>query len=49
MAILPTSEPSDAELLLAASSDPAAFRELYERYAEQIHGYLARRDSRVQR
>ena len=42
MAILPTSEPSDAELLLAASSDPAAFRELYERYAEQIHGYLAR-------
>jgi RNA polymerase sigma factor (sigma-70 family) len=34
---------SDAELLRAARSDPAAFRELYERYARQIHGFHLRR------
>jgi len=36
-------ERSDAELLAAARSDPAAFRTLYERYAETVHGYLRRR------
>ena len=34
---------SDAALLVAARSDPDAFRELYRRYAERIHGYFARR------
>jgi RNA polymerase sigma-70 factor, ECF subfamily len=34
---------SDAQLLRAARRDPAAFRELYERYAERVHGYLLRR------
>jgi RNA polymerase sigma-70 factor (ECF subfamily) len=34
---------SDAELLAGARSDPAAFRELYERYASRIHGYHLRR------
>jgi RNA polymerase sigma-70 factor (ECF subfamily) len=34
---------SDAELLRAARSDPAAFRELYERHAVQIHGLHLRR------
>src|ERR1700759_4627110 len=34
---------SDAELLRAARRDPAAFRELYERYAERVHGYLLTR------
>jgi RNA polymerase sigma factor (sigma-70 family) len=34
---------SDAELLVDSSGDPAAFRELYERYAASIHGYLQRR------
>jgi RNA polymerase sigma factor (sigma-70 family) len=33
----------DAELLVAARSDPGAFRELYERYATQIYGYHLRR------
>ena len=45
MAIAHTKERSDAELLADAGSDPASFRELYERYAEQIHGYLQRRTS----
>jgi DNA-directed RNA polymerase specialized sigma24 family protein len=43
MARLQSTQRSDAELLGAAGSDPACFRELYERYAEQIHGFLARR------
>jgi RNA polymerase sigma-70 factor (ECF subfamily) len=34
---------SDAQLLRAARRDPGAFRELYERYAERVHGYLLRR------
>lgn len=35
--------PSDAALIAAARSDPDAFRDLYGRYAERIHGYFARR------
>lgn len=34
---------TDAELLAAAGRDAAAFRELYERYAERIGGYMQRR------
>jgi RNA polymerase sigma-70 factor (ECF subfamily) len=34
---------SDAALLAAASHEPNAFRELYERYAERILGYFIRR------
>ncbi len=34
---------SDAELLVAARSDPSAFRELYERHAARIYGYHLRR------
>jgi hypothetical protein len=34
---------TDAALLLAARTDPAAFRELYERYAEALHGFHLRR------
>jgi RNA polymerase sigma factor (sigma-70 family) len=34
---------SDAALLAAARSDPGAFRELYDRYAEPILGYHLRR------
>jgi RNA polymerase sigma-70 factor (ECF subfamily) len=34
---------SDAQLLAAARNDPAAFRELYQRYAGRIHGFLVRR------
>ena len=34
---------TDAELLVAARTDPTAFRELYERYAPRVHGFhLAR-------
>ena len=34
---------TDAELLVAARTDPTAFRELYERYARPVHGFhLAR-------
>jgi RNA polymerase sigma factor (sigma-70 family) len=33
----------DAALIRAARSDPAAFRELYERYAARVHGFHARR------
>jgi RNA polymerase sigma factor (sigma-70 family) len=34
---------TDAELLVAAQTDPTAFRELYERYAPRVHGFhLAR-------
>ena len=29
--------------MAAARSDPDAFRELYHRYAERVHGYFARR------
>jgi RNA polymerase sigma-70 factor (ECF subfamily) len=34
---------TDAALLSAARSDPNAFRELYDRYAERVHGYFVRR------
>ena len=34
---------NDARLLRAARRDPAAFRELYDRYAEPIHAYQLRR------
>ena len=34
---------TDAALLLAARTDPAAFRELYERHAEALHGFHLRR------
>ncbi|MDQ8044068.1 MAG: sigma-70 family RNA polymerase sigma factor [Solirubrobacteraceae bacterium] len=35
--------PSDATLLAAAREHPEAFRSLYERYAERVHGYFLRR------
>lgn len=34
---------SDAELIREARTDAAAFRELYDRYARQVHGYHLRR------
>jgi RNA polymerase sigma factor (sigma-70 family) len=34
---------SDARLLREARNHPAAFRELYERYAEGVHGFHLRR------
>ncbi len=34
---------SDARLLKAARSDPSAFRELYERHADRVHGYCLNR------
>jgi RNA polymerase sigma factor (sigma-70 family) len=34
---------SDAELILASSEDPAAFRELYDRWAQQLMQYFVRR------
>ncbi|HLW96741.1 MAG TPA: RNA polymerase sigma factor [Solirubrobacteraceae bacterium] len=34
---------SDADLLRAAGGDPSSFRALYERHADAIHGYFARR------
>jgi len=34
---------SDAWLLERSAHDAAAFRELYERYAERLHGYMLRR------
>jgi RNA polymerase sigma-70 factor (ECF subfamily) len=34
---------TDAELLRLARTDPAAFRELYDRYAERVHRYHLRR------
>ena len=34
---------TDAELISAAKTDAAAFRELYDRYAARIHGYHVRR------
>jgi RNA polymerase sigma factor (sigma-70 family) len=34
---------TDAALLLAARTDPSAFRELYERHAEALHGFHLRR------
>ncbi|GAA3512245.1 sigma-70 family RNA polymerase sigma factor [Aeromicrobium panaciterrae] len=36
---------SDAELLASAGHDPDAFRQLYDRYAEPVHGFLFRRTS----
>ena len=33
---------TDAQLLARAATDPCAFRELYDRYAARIHGYLRR-------
>jgi RNA polymerase sigma-70 factor (ECF subfamily) len=34
---------TDAELIRAARTDAGAFRELYDRYADRVHGYLVRR------
>jgi RNA polymerase sigma-70 factor (ECF subfamily) len=34
---------SDAALLAAARTDPGAFRELYDRYADRVLGYHRRR------
>ena len=34
---------TDAELIRAACTDARAFRELYDRYAEDVHGYHLRR------
>jgi RNA polymerase sigma factor (sigma-70 family) len=34
---------TDSELLRAAKTDPAAFRELYDRYAVDVHGFHLRR------
>jgi RNA polymerase sigma-70 factor (ECF subfamily) len=34
---------TDADLLAAARTDAGAFRELYERYADRVHGYHRRR------
>ncbi len=34
---------SDAELILASGQDPAAFRELYDRWAERLLAYFFRR------
>jgi RNA polymerase sigma factor (sigma-70 family) len=34
---------TDAQLLKAARTDAGAFRELYDRYAERVHGYHLRR------
>ncbi len=34
---------TDAQLIRAARTDAGAFRELYDRYAEQVHGYHLRR------
>jgi RNA polymerase sigma-70 factor (ECF subfamily) len=34
---------TDAQLLKLARRDPAAFRELYDRYAERVYGYHLRR------
>src|SRR3569833_3270545 len=33
----------EAELMRASRQDPAAFREVYDRYAEQIYGFVLRR------
>ncbi|WP_121194962.1 RNA polymerase sigma factor [Motilibacter peucedani] len=35
--------PTDSSLLRSAGHDPAAFRALYERYAEALHGFFVRR------
>ncbi len=47
MSDLPSSEarvgPTDAELLVASRDDPAAFRELYDRWAERLLIYFYRR------
>lgn len=39
---------SDAELIFAAADDPDAFRFLYDRYAERLHGFFARRSGSSQ-
>ncbi len=41
--IPPPAAASDASLLAAARQDPDAFRALYERYADAVHGYFVRR------
>jgi RNA polymerase sigma-70 factor (ECF subfamily) len=33
----------DSQLLAASAHDPTAFRELYERYAQSIHGFCLKR------
>lgn len=39
---------TDAQLLALADEDAAAFRTLYERYAERIHGYMQRRSGNAE-
>ncbi len=34
---------TDAELLARAENDPRAFREIYDRYAANVHGFFVRR------
>lgn len=34
---------SDAQLIAASQSDPDAFRDLYDRYAERLHSFFLRR------
>jgi RNA polymerase sigma-70 factor (ECF subfamily) len=38
-------QPTDAALIQAARTDAGAFRALYDRYAERVYGYHARRTS----
>jgi len=37
----------DAALLARSPDDPAAFRELYDRYSERVYGYFVRRTSSI--
>src|SRR5438552_8238200 len=39
----PTTMRTDAELIVAARTSEAAFRQLYDRYAERVHRYQLRR------
>lgn len=34
---------SDHELIAASTRDPTKFREIFDRYFDQVHGYIARR------
>ena len=34
---------SDAELIAASGHSPESFRELYDRYADQVHGFMLKR------
>ena len=41
----PPNEPTDAELLLAAEDDAAAFGRLYRRHVRRVHAWFDRRIS----